>query len=135
VNLVDPSPDELAALWRLALHESAHAVVAHRLGIRIDFVTLVNERGDKWAPCVHPSPEPIRWDADVTVALAGHAVDGGRDWRTSDEAQVFEFAADPARYWPLARWLVRRYRDRIERVADALVRSGRLSGDVVAALA
>ena len=148
-NRQPPGPPP-APIYRAAVHESGHAVLALLLGLRVNTVWVVGEAGGGGCEV----SESREFDADAFERLAiatwggnvaeeivfgqGRPIDN-----TSDEEDLLELAGivhpgDPHRQRAFldrtraqAMRRVAQYRATIERLAGLLVRRGRLSGDQV----
>lgn len=71
-------PLEVEALWPIALHEAAHAVVGMKLGGEVVSASILPSGGSKGAVAVDWGDEPTtreRLEASIKVGLAGRAAD------------------------------------------------------------
>ena len=83
----------------IAIHESAHAICAERLGLRISFVQAADDSG---AWCGNGLPDPFR---SIVVAMAGMLADAryrnsgeppGDGWRSDVRDIMDRLPDDPA---------------------------------------
>ena len=145
-----------AFVRREALHEAAHAIIAEALDAPVLFVTLGARRDSEYSHPLTRHVEPSyqvwrRHERVAIVALAGHAADG-RDWRRVRDAEgcgdragareAAERVTDTRaerdalldHLWAVARWLVKRNRRAIDRLAAELLAEETITGARVRAI-
>jgi hypothetical protein len=127
-----------------ARHEAGHAVVAHHEGVEISEVCLDSDGGKIW----HDPPAALldkgrHYNSAAMsyalIAVAGHAAAPSRPMSGSDndslERALWLGGLDQGYYFAfrdvlveLAAEILDHHKDRVDRVADALIERGRLSG-------
>jgi hypothetical protein len=126
-----------AADDRIAIHESAHVLLATALGLPVRFVQL----GDD--PCyrLERDPRPDQRVAEILVLMAGCAgeeifhrtpLGGGSD--DPQIARLLTAADDEASLRRQVRLFIAANYPAVRRIADALLRNGMLTGDEVEAI-
>jgi hypothetical protein len=129
----------------IARHEAGHAIVAHVEGFEVEAIEFHPDGGSVY----HAGPADLldKGQNFVGVAMsyaliccAGKAASPNTDMSGADNEGLeramwlggFDrrwFYSDRAAFLELAIEIIDHHRDGLERVADALVRRGRLSGD------
>lgn len=97
------------ALRRTALHEAGHAVVAHRLGIRVKSVSIISKGvsgGHTTTSAISMMPTREEIEAKIMVGLAGRAVDellagGAHAGAASDLATASALLVQARHHWGL----------------------------------
>lgn len=132
-------------LWRVAVHEAAHAVVARMFGVEFRSVTIV-PAGDRLGACnFYQADFYCDRRGRILASMAGRAAEMEFFGSTTGDYSVDdESIADKLQSWPKiggieapklcernlrrqARRLVKKYRAEIERVAQALLQRGTLT--------